>query len=376
MIHFNNLQEINAQYAAELKKVAASVIDSGQYIKGEQVNRFQEELAAYVGSKYAIGTASGLDALRLILKAYIESGEMNVGDEIIVPANTFIASILAISENRLTPVLVEPDIGTYNLDISTIEKHITDKTRAIMVVHLYGRVCWDEQLEKIAKESNLKIIEDNAQAMGAKWRGKYTGALGDAAGFSFYPAKNLGALGDGGAVTTNDINLAQTIQAIGNYGSREKYYHAHQGLNSRLDEIQAAFLRVKLRYLERDNQVRRNIAKMYCNLINNPGFIVPVKDPGYFDSQSAEEHVWHLFVVRSRLRDQLQKHLADKGIQSLVHYPVPPHKQQAFRHWNRKTFTLTELIHKEVLSLPIYPAMTQNDVQYVCDVMNQFGSGM
>ena len=374
MIHFNDLKKINAQYTAELKMAAASVIDSGRYIKGEHVNRFQEELAASIGTKHAIGTGNGFDALRLIFKAYIESGEMKEGDEVIVPANTFIASIMAITENRLTPVLVEPDVQTFNLDIPLIKKYITEKTRAVMVVHLYGQVCWSEQLENIAKENNLKIIEDNAQAMGAKWRGRHTGALGDAAGFSFYPGKNLGALGDAGAVTTSDSKLAQTIQALGNYGSRVKYYHEYQGLNSRIDEIQAAFLRVKLRYLETDNQARRNIAKMYCKLIKNSDIILPVTNPDFFDSQSVEQHVWHLFVVRCQTRDQLQKYLAGKGIQSMIHYPVPPHKQEAFRNWNSKTLPVTETIHGEVLSLPVCPTMRQQDMQHVCDAMNMFGS--
>src|SRR5665647_1633666 len=287
MIKFLDLQKINAQYAAELKEATARVIDSGWYLLGDEVANFEAHLAEYIGVKHAIGVANGLDALRLILKAYIEMGVMAEGDEIIVPANTYIASILAISDNRLKPVLVEPDINTYNLDISLIEKHITSRTKAIMVVHLYGRVCWSEELETIAKKYNLKIIEDNAQAIGAEFSYqsaainqqllvKKSGALGDAAGFSFYPGKNLGALGDAGAVTTNDDELAITIRALANYGSKQKYVHEFQGLNSRMDEIQAAVLDVKLRYLNIENQRRREIAQYYCSHINNEKLTLPL----------------------------------------------------------------------------------------------------
>lgn len=275
MIKFLDLQKINAQYAYEFKQAAAEVIDSGWYLLGERVKRFETNLANYIGTKHAIGVANGLDALRLILKAYIEMGVMKEGDEVIVPANTFIASILAITENRLKPVLVEPDINTFNLDISLIEQHITLRTKAIMVVHLYGQVCWSEELDIISRRYNLKIIEDNAQAIGAIWNGKRSGSLGDAAGNSFYPGKNLGALGDAGAVTTNDGQLAEIVRALGNYGSRQKYVNEYQGLNSRLDEIQAAFLDVKLKYIDAENQRRCEIAHYYCENIKHPDIILP-----------------------------------------------------------------------------------------------------
>ncbi|MBU2466963.1 MAG: DegT/DnrJ/EryC1/StrS family aminotransferase, partial [Bacteroidetes bacterium] len=270
MIKFLDLQKINAQYAAELKQAAAEVIDSGWYLLGERVKQFESNLSNYIGVKHAVGVANGLDALRLILKAYIELGVMKEGDEIIVPANTYIATILAITDNHLKPVLVEPDINTYNLDLNLIEENITERTKAIMVVHLYGQVCWGIKLEELAKKYNLKIIEDNAQAIGAEWNGVKTGALGDAAGFSFYPGKNLGALGDAGAVTTNDDELAEVIRALGNYGSKVKYINDYQGLNSRLDELQAAFLDIKLKYLNAENQRRREIAQYYLDNISNP----------------------------------------------------------------------------------------------------------
>ncbi len=267
MIKFLDLQKINAQYEQELKQAAAEVIDSGWYLLGEKLQCFETNLASYIGAKHVIGVANGLDALRLILKAYIEMGVMQEGDEVIVPANTFIASMLAISDNGLKPVLVEPDINTYNIDFDKIEEKITKRTKAIMVVHLYGLVCWSDKLEQLAKKYNLKIIEDSAQAIGAEWNGIKAGALSDASGFSFYPGKNLGALGDGGAVTTDDDELASTVRALGNYGSHQKYVHKYQGLNSRLDDIQAVFLDIKLKYLDKENQHRREIAEYYCTNI-------------------------------------------------------------------------------------------------------------
>lgn len=364
MMKFLDLQAINAQYADELKLVATEVIDSGWYLLGERVMGFEANLAKYIGVEHAIGVANGLDALRLILKAYIEMGVMKEGDEVIVPANTYIATILAITDNRLKPVLVEPDINTYNLDISLIEQHITERTKAIMVVHLYGQVCWSEELEAIAKKNNLKIIEDNAQAIGAEWNGIKTGALGDAAGFSFYPGKNLGALGDSGAVTTNDDNLAEVLRAIANYGSKVKYQNEYQGLNSRLDEIQAAFLDIKLKYLDLENQCRREIAMSYLENINHAAIILP--------SHSSLNHVWHLFVTRTANRKELQKYLAEKGIQTLIHYPIPPHKQLAFKEWNYMNFPITEKIHEEVLSLPISPILNNIEVIEIIDSINRF----
>ncbi len=381
MIKFLDLQKINAQYTAELKQVAAEVIDSGWYLLGERVKQFETNLANYIGVKHAIGVANGLDALRLILKAYIEMGIMQEGDEVIVPANTYIATILAITDNRLKPVLVEPDINSYNLDISLVEQHITLRTRAIMVVHLYGQVCWSEELEVIAKKHKLKIIEDNAQAIGAIYSignlkseiiNRKTGSLGDAAGFSFYPGKNLGALGDSGAVTTNDDHLAEIVRAIANYGSKVKYQNEYQGLNSRLDEIQAAFLDVKLKYLDAENQRRREIAEYYCKNIANPVVLLPV----FTNPQSAicnlKSHVWHLFVIRTPHRDQLQKYLTENGIQTLIHYPIPPHKQLAYKEWNNLSFLTTEKIHNEVLSLPIGSIMTDVEVESIIEIINQY----
>ena len=394
MIKFLDLQKINQQYQAELKEATSRVIDSGWYLLGNELSRFEQHLAQYIDVKHAIGVANGLDALRLIFKAYIELGVMNEGDEVIVPANTYIASILAISDNRLKPILVEPDVQTYNLDISLIEKNITSKTKAILIVHLYGQVCWSEELVELAKKYNLRIVEDNAQAIGAGLpqplprRGEIlsesvtlshaltrrTGALGDAAGFSFYPGKNLGALGDAGAVTTNDDLLAQTVRALGNYGSKQKYVNEYQGLNSRLDELQAAILDVKLKYIDAENQRRRDIAAYYCEHINNEKITLPVANIRLtaYDLRLDSSHVWHLFVVRCSERDRLQNYLTQNGVQTLIHYPIPPHKQEAYKELNELNFPITEKIHNEVLSLPISPVMTESEVKTVVDTINSF----
>lgn len=372
MIKFLDLQKINAQHAAELKQVASEVIDSGWFLMGERLSSFERKLAEYTGANHAIGVANGLDALRLILKAYFELGVMKEGDEVIVPANTYIASILAITDNRLKPVLVEPKDSNFNLDLDLIEKHITERTKAIMVVHLYGQVCWSTSLEALAKKYNLKIIEDNAQAIGAEWNGIRTGALGDAAGFSFYPGKNLGALGDAGAVTVKDATLAEVIRALGNYGSRKKYVNEFQGLNSRLDEIQAAFLEVKLKYIDAENKRRQQIAAAYLNGIKNTTVTLPIPDNSAFDHENNAEHVWHLFVIRHPQRDKLQQYLEQKGVQTLIHYPIPPNKQLAYREMNGLDFPLTNAIHNEVLSLPISPVMSEADVSKVIDAVNAF----
>jgi len=372
MIKFLDLQKINAQYAAEMKQAAAEVIDSGWFLMGEKLSNFEKKLASYTGAPHAIGVANGLDALRLILKAYMEIGLMQEGDEVIVPANTYIASLLAISDNRLVPVLVEPKNSNFNLDIDLIEKNITEKTKAIMVVHLYGQVCWSESLVALAKKYNLKIIEDNAQAIGAEWKGIKTGNLGDAAGFSFYPGKNLGALGDAGAVTTNDTQLAEMVRALGNYGSRKKYVNEFQGLNSRLDEIQAAFLEIKLKYIDSENQYRRKLAALYLNGINNPLISLPIPNDAESAPQNNHEHVWHLFVIRCSQREKLQQHLEQKGIQTLIHYPLPPNKQQAYKTLNNFDYPITNIIHNEVLSLPISPVMTESDVETVIEAVNIF----
>ena len=372
MIKFLDLKEVNAKYSSDLKEAASRVIDSGWYLQGENLKEFESNLSANIDVKYVIGVGNGLDALRLILKAYIEIGIMQEGDEIIVPANTYIATILAITDNGLKPVLIEPDLYTYNLDLSRIKDRVNSKTRAIMVVHLYGQVCWSEDLEDLAQQNGLKIIEDNAQAIGAEFtyksgKVKKTGALGDAAGFSFYPGKNLGALGDAGAVTTNDPNLAEVVRALGNYGSKEKYINEFQGLNSRLDEIQAAFLNVKLNYLREDFEARRRVANYYLENINNPKIVLP-------QVANMEGHVWHLFVIRCTRRKELQQYLEQNGIQSLIHYPIPPHKQRAYKFLNELSFPITEKIHSEVLSLPMSPEINIEDLKKIVQTLNDFGN--
>lgn len=372
-ISFLNLQQINAQYADELKAAAARVIDSGWYLLGNELAQFEEQLAHYVGVKHAIGVANGLDALRLILRAYIEMGVLKEGDEVIVPANTYIASILAITENRLIPILVEPDMNTYNLDLTRIERHITERTKAIMVVHLYGRVCWSEELEAIADTYNLKLIEDNAQAIGAEYitndgKMKKTGSLGNAAGFSFYPGKNLGALGDAGAVTTNDDELAVLIRALGNYGSKQKYVNEYQGLNSRLDELQAAFLNVKLKYLDSENKARIKVAQFYKVNITNTNVVLP-------NSLNGLDHVWHLFVIRHARRDALQNYLAIRGIQTLIHYPIPPHEQRCYTGLVTESMPITQKIQAEVLSLPMSAVLTSAEQKRIIYTINAFDEG-
>lgn len=366
MIKFLDLQQINLTHQDEIEERLLKTFRSGWYLLGNEVKTFEQNLQSYVGSENAIGVANGLDALRLILKAYIEMGIMQKGDEIIVPANTYIASILAISDNELVPVLVEPNINNYNIDISRIEENITSKTKGIMIVHLYGRAIFSEELQELATRHNLKIIEDNAQAIGAYFNGKRTGNLGDAAGFSFYPGKNLGALGDAGGITTNDHELAITIRALANYGSNQKYVNIYRGLNSRLDEIQAAVLDVKLKYIDRENDRRREIAKRYIAEIINPKIILP-ENPA-----DESEHVWHIFIVRTSEREQLQNYLNENGVQTLIHYPIPPHKQVAYKDWNHLCMPITEQIHNEVLSLPISPVMPDDEVTKVIKVINSY----
>jgi len=366
MIKFLDLQKVNLAYQEEIEGHLLRVFRKGWYLLGEEVKNFEEHLKAYTGSPNIVGVANGLDALRLILRAYIEMGVMQKGDEVIVPANTYIATILAISDNDLTPVLVEPNIHTYNIDISKIEERITAKTKAIMLVHLYGRVVFSEEIYRLAKEYDLKIIEDNAQAIGAEWKGIKTGNLGDAAGFSFYPGKNLGALGDAGAVSCKDDELADVVRAIANYGSHKKYVNRYKGLNSRLDEIQAAVLDVKLKYIDADNARRREIAHKYVSEIKNGHIILP-EIPG-----DNKEHVWHIFVVRTKERDKLQQYLKDNGIETLIHYPIPPHKQQAYKEWNDLSFPITEQIHREVLSLPMSPVMDEKNINYIINIINEF----
>jgi len=365
MIPFLDLKGINAQYRAELIDACTRVIDSGWYIQGNEYNEFEKEFAQYCGAKYAIGVANGLDALILILRAYKELGIMNDGDEVIVPSNTYIASILAISQNNLVPVLVEPDINTYLIDWAKIEEKITSKTKAILPVHLYGQTCEMDKINEIAKKYNLKVIEDSAQSHGAYFGDKRSGNLGDASGFSFYPGKNLGALGDGGAVTTNDEELANTIKALGNYGSHKKYENLYKGTNSRLDEMQAAMLRVKLRYLDNEVEKRREIANYYLENIKNENIVLPIV-------RANNNHVWHLFVIRTNKRDELQKYLLDNGIQTLIHYPLPPHKQNAYKEWNNESYEISEQIHDEVMSLPISGVQSLEDTMKIVEVLNKF----
>jgi dTDP-4-amino-4,6-dideoxygalactose transaminase len=370
MIPFLDLKKINAQYQNELKEACARVIDSGWYILGNEVTEFEKEFAAFCETEHCLGVANGLDALILILRAYIELGVMQRGDEVIVPSNTYIASILAISENGLTPVLVEPDINTYNLDPKLIEQAITPKTKAILTVHLYGQVTGMDEINAIAKTHHLKVIEDCAQAHGALYngkehKGKKVGSLGDAAGFSFYPGKNLGALGDGGAVTTNDQELANTISALRNYGSHEKYKNQYKGMNSRLDEIQAAMLRVKLVYLDKEIQARQAVAKAYLKGIKNPFIELPVVE-------DVNAHVWHLFVIKTPLREQLANYLSKNGVQSLIHYPLPPHWQGAYKEWEDDSFPISEKIHKQVLSIPISPVLISEEIELLIKLINKF----
>ncbi|AXG74986.1 DegT/DnrJ/EryC1/StrS family aminotransferase [Flavobacterium arcticum] len=366
MIKFLDLQKVNLLHQQEIETRLLKTFRSGWYLFGEEVKLLEQNLCDYIGAKHAIGVANGLDALRLIFKAYIGLGIMQEGDEVIVPVNTYIASILAITDNKLTPILVEPNIENYNIDISKIEEKITARTKAILIVHLYGKAVFSDALKQLAVKHNLKIIEDNAQAIGATWNGVKTGNLGDAAGFSFYPGKNLGALGDAGAVTTNNETLAKTISAIANYGSEEKYINKYQGLNSRLDEIQAAVLNVKLPYLNEENQKRKEIAKYYNEHINNSAIILP-KLP-----DNENEHVWHLYVIRTQKREQLQHYLTQNGIQTLIHYPIPPHKQEAYSDLNTLSFPITEQIHNEVLSLPISPVLTDEELETVVKAINNF----
>ncbi|MGL5396781.1 MAG: DegT/DnrJ/EryC1/StrS family aminotransferase [Shewanella sp.] len=367
MIPFLDLKSINTQYAEELKKACSKVIDSGWYIMGSELTAFEQEFAAYCGTKYAIGVANGLDALTLVLRAWKALGRLKAGDEVIVQANTYIASILAITENDLVPVLVEPDPATFNLASATVAAAITPNTKAILPVHLYGQLSPMPDLLAIAREHNLLVLEDCAQAHGAEIQGKRAGNWGDAAGFSFYPGKNLGALGDGGAITTNHDELAQTIKALRNYGSHKKYENLYQGVNSRLDEIQAAMLRVKLPYLEAETIRRQHIAQTYRSGIMNP----LVTLPNVIDELA---HVWHLFVVRCEKREALQAYLAEQGIQTLIHYPVAPHKQQAYSQWNSISLPLTEEIHQQVLSLPLDPTMSDESVAKVISAVNGFNA--
>jgi dTDP-4-amino-4,6-dideoxygalactose transaminase len=369
MIKFLDLKKINNSFEPELSNAVKRVIDSGWYLLGNEVTAFEKEYAAFIGTRHCIGVANGLDALRLIFRAYIEIGLMKEGDEIIVPANTYIASILAITENRLKPVLVEPDIKTFNINPFLIEEKISKRTKGILMVHLYGQNAMHPEIQRLIDKYDLKLIEDNAQAQGAYYNDKRTGSLGDAAGHSFYPGKNLGALGDAGAVTTNNDELADVLRTLANYGSKKKYENRYKGLNSRLDEIQAAILSVKLKRLDSDNQRRREIAHYYLENIKQSEIILPCSLSPVVRRQ---DHIWHLFVIRNSQRDKLQTCLTDNGIQTLIHYPIPPHRQMAYKELNDMGLPVTEKIHREVLSLPISQIMTIEDAANVVEVINNF----
>jgi dTDP-4-amino-4,6-dideoxygalactose transaminase len=371
MIKFLDLRKITARYGSEINEAVLRTIDSGQYLFGDEVKGFEQEYAAFCGVKHCIGVANGLDALRLILRAYLEMGVISPGDEVIVPANTYIASILAVTDNFLMPVFVEPDPSTFNIDPLQIERAITPRTRAVMIVHLYGQNACDERILEICQRRGLKLIEDNAQAQGAYFGENRTGSLGDAAGNSFYPGKNLGAFGDAGAVTTNDPGLASVVRALGNYGSSKKYENVYKGLNSRLDEIQAAALRVKLRHLDEDNQHRRNIAMFYLQSITNSRITLPAIPDG-IPAPLYRGHVWHLFVIRTSDREGLQRHLAAREVQTLIHYPIPPHKQDAYREYQHLSLPVTEEIHRQVLSLPISQVISPEEAACVAEAVNSW----
>lgn len=361
MIAYLPLHQINALYDAELREAVSRVLDSGWYLKGEATQRFEEAYAEYIGTRHCIGCGNGLDALTLILRGYIELGVMQPGDEVIVPANTYIASILAITECGLKPVLVEPALDTLQIDDSKIEQAITPRTRAIMIVHLYGRCAYTSRIGDICQKHHLKLIEDNAQAHGCTFEGRKTGSLGDAAGHSFYPGKNLGALGDAGAVTTNDDELAAVVRALGNYGSHQKYVHDYKGRNSRIDELQAAMLDVKLKYLDAENHRRKEIAALYINKVENPQIRMP---------QSDRDCVWHIFPIFCQNRDQLQQYLAENGVETQIHYPIPPHQQRCYKEWSHLSLPITEQIHAQELSIPCHQAMTPADATVIVNLLN------
>lgn len=370
MIKFLDLKEINNSFEPLITSAISRVLNSGWYLLGEESRAFEEEYGRFIGTSNCIGVANGFDALRIIFKAYLETGALKEGDEVILPANTYIASVLAVSDNKLIPVLVEPDINTYNIDPFKIEEKISKRTRAIMIVHLYGQNAMHPEIERLAAKYDLKLIEDNAQAQGCFCASGRTGSIrGSAAGHSFYPGKNLGALGDAGAITTDNDELADVMRTIANYGSKVKYQNLYKGLNSRLDEIQAAILRVKLTRLDADNQQRRRIAGYYLNSIINKKIVLPtVNQP----VDSYVSHVWHLFVIRTENRDHLQKYLFDNGVQTIIHYPVPPHKQPAYKELRNLHLPITEKIHNEVLSLPISQLMNTEEARQVCDLINSY----
>lgn len=365
MINYLELSKITAMHAAEINEAVTRVVNSGWYLQGDETRLFEQEYAGYIGTKYCVGCGNGLDALTLILRAYIEMGVMKTGDEVIVPANTYIASILAISENGLRPVLVEPRLDTFQIDDSLVQAAITPRTRAVMIVHLYGRCAYTEKINDICRRHGLKLIEDNAQAHGCTFGCRRTGSLGDAAGHSFYPGKNLGALGDAGAVTTDDKELADTVRELGNYGSSRKYVFDLKGLNSRIDELQAAVLRIKLRYLGNDNNRRKAIAGRYITEVKNEKLRLP-------NEEFCRNSVHHIFPVLCKHRDSLQKYLSDNGVGTMIHYPIPPHRQRCYTELSSLKLPVTLQIHREELSIPLNPAMTDNEVGTIIRLLNSF----
>lgn len=381
MVNFLDLKKINDSFEPELSNAIKRVMDSGWYLLGNEVKSFENEYASFIGSRHCIGVANGLDALRIILKSYMILGLMKERDEIIVPANTYIASVLAVSDCNLTPVLVEPDVDSYNIDPFKIEEMITERTKGIMIVHLYGQNSMHPEIQRLVTKYNLKLIEDNAQAQGCFYGEKRTGAIGDAAGHSFYPGKNLGALGDAGAITTDNDELAEVIRTFSNYGSKIKYHNLYKGLNSRLDEIQAAILRVKLQRLDYDNQRRHKIAMYYIENITRSDIVLPFGNQTVNNVANSElllansdslSHVRHLFVIRMKNRDRMQEYLLRNEIQTMIHYPIPPHKQLAYYELNHLDFPITEKIHREVVSLPISQVMKEMEVEKVVAVINNF----
>lgn len=365
MIKPFDLQAITRQHAAAYKAAVERVVESGWFLQGKETLQFEADYARYIGTQHCVAVANGLDALRLILRGYKEMGVMQDGDEIIVPANTYIATILAITDNHLVPILVEPTFEHLELDIDQIEQHITPKTRGVMTVHLYGRIAYNDQLGEICQKHHLKLMEDCAQSHGCAWKGVKTGALGDAAAHSFYPGKNLGAFGDAGAVTTNDEELAAVIRALANYGSQRKYVFAYTGMNSRMSEIDAAVLDVKLKYLNEDNRKRQQLAAYYYEHINNPLITLPKRIPD-------ENNVYHQFPIFCERRDALQQFLATQGIQTLIHYPIPPHKQACYKAWNHLSYPITERIHAQELSLPMNQVITPQQAETIVHALNTF----
>jgi dTDP-4-amino-4,6-dideoxygalactose transaminase len=370
MIPFLDLKSINNVYQRDLKDACARVIDSGYYISGNELLNFENKFAQYCGTKFCVGVANGLDALILTIRAWKELGKLQDNDEIIVPSNTYIASILAISANNLKPVLVEPDEQTFNICPRNIVKAITGKTKAILPVHLYGQLCDMQAIMEIANKYNLLVLEDSAQSHGASIDGRMSGNWGDASGFSFYPGKNLGALGDAGAITTNCEELSQVLKALRNYGSHEKYKNIYQGYNSRLDEIQAAMLSIKLDYLNNETTLRRKVASRYIKEIENKSIILPLEKN--IDISCFESHVWHLFVIKSDKREDLVKYLLEKGVQTLIHYPIPPHKQAAYKEFNHYDHPVSEKLHNKVLSIPMGPTLNDDQVESIISSLNNF----